>query len=54
MTCKKCKKPMTIEDVSVKLADHDDTLLDIVITCPSCGHGTFEFVDTKEAVDFDD
>jgi RNase P subunit RPR2 len=51
MKCKKCKAEMTKDDVAVEIAAHDDNLLDIIVTCPECGHQVNDFMDVANAVD---
>ncbi len=51
MECRKCAAEMTIRDVRVEVAAHDSNLLDIIVTCPECGHKVNDFMDVTEAVD---
>lgn len=53
MTCRQCEAEMTKEDVSVDLAAHDDEFLDVVITCPRCGHKVNAFMDVDDFEDMD-
>lgn len=37
MNCKKCGDPLDDAKINAAIAAHDDSLIDILVTCNSCG-----------------
>jgi DNA-directed RNA polymerase subunit RPC12/RpoP len=51
MKCRKCGEELTEDDIATVIAEHDEKLLDIIATCPECGHKINNFLDMSEAID---
>lgn len=54
MVCRKCGTGLSVDDIKVSIADHDEELIDIVITCKECELVINNFVSEAEFVDVDE
>ena len=54
MKCRKCNAEMTKKDISIEIAViHYVSKLDIIITCPECGHAINAFIATEKFMDLE-
>jgi RNase P subunit RPR2 len=54
MVCRKCGTGLTVDNIKLSIAAHDEGLLDIIITCPECELVVNNFVSAAEFVEVDE